>query len=324
MERSQRRISSAVIDPATFGVSFSVKQCRNFGLDSHQTMHWLITVMGFRRFRLMSYWNEHEAERGTYDFSELDQQLDLAEAHGCVVTLCLGARQPRWPENHWPAWAWQLPKKERTKALLAYVEVVVKRYRHRKVIISCQLENEALLKNFGERPEIDRRRLRAEFRLVKKLDPKRPTIMTTSTSWGIPLRRPVPDIVGFSFYRILYGKHGYGRAGHFVQLDRLRAGLIRAIHRRPSFIHELQLEPWGPKAIWEMPVSEQARSMSTQHIRTNVMLARRTKLQPIDLWGGEWWYWRFKSIQDPTIYVAVSESLKTATRHMNRQKRISK
>lgn len=298
-----------MIDPEKFGVSFSIKQCRNFGLDSNEALRWLIDKAGFRRFRLMSYWDEHESEPGKYDFAALDEQLNIAETAGCVVTLCLGARQPRWPENHWPDWAWKLEKAERSKALLRYIQTVVERYRSRDCIVSYQLENEALLRKFGERPEVDRPRLLQEIALIKKLDPNRPVIMTTSTSWGIPARRPVPDVVGFSYYRILYGKRGYSHALHYPRLDRLRAAGIKLLHSKPSFIHELQLEPWGPKNIWEMPIEEQNKSMSIQHITENIRLARSTKLYPIDLWGGEWWYWRLKHFDDPNIWHAVQQSI---------------
>ena len=257
----------------------------------------------------MSYWNEHEKTQGVYDFTELDWQIDMACQNGCLVTLCLGARQPRWPENHWPDWAWQASKKKRTAALLKYIQIVVERYKDRDVIVSYQLENEALLKSFGTRAEVNRRRLRQEFRLVKKLDPKRPVIMSTSNSWGIPLRRPIPDVIGFSYYRIVYRKGKYIHAPHWPWLDRMRARTIRLLYGRPSFIHELQLEPWGSNAIWKMTVPEQAKSMNPEYIATNVMLAKKTKLHQIDLWGGEWWYWRFTQIHDPSIWLAVQQAL---------------
>lgn len=304
------------IDPQKFGVSFSLKQCRNFGIDGRKTMQWLIEVGGFRRFRLMSYWNDHERQPNTFDFFQLDWQMELARRNGCLVTLCLGARQPRWPENHWPGWAWELPKRERTKKLLEYIRITVERYRDYDVIVSYQLENEALLKDFGRQAEVDRKRLRQEYALVKSLDPKRPIIMSTSTSWGIPIRRPIPDIVGFSYYRILYAKGRYSHAFHYPLLDKTRAQAIRLLHRRSSFIHELQLEPWGPTAIWKMPVYEQDKSMSPDHIRTNIALARKTHLYPIDLWGGEWWYWRLHCVKDPTIWLAVQSALTpTASEH---------
>jgi len=298
-----------IIDPQRYGVSFSVKQCRHFGIKPKTTLQWLINDAGFRRFRLMSYWNEIEQTQGIYDFSNLDWQLDMAKRNGCLISLCLGVRQPRWPENHWPDWAWELPKKERTAHLLHFIEKVVERYRDCDAIISYQLENEALLKSFGERPDVDRKRLRQEFQLVKQLDAKRPVIMSTSTAWGVPLRQPIPDIVGFSYYRIVYSNGRYHRALHFPLIDRLRTAAIHLLDDRPSFIHELQLEPWGPKNIWEMPVTEQDKSMSVADIKRNIHLARRTGLHPVDLWGGEWWYWRLKHVYDPSIWLAVQTEL---------------
>src|SRR6476469_9013154 len=97
----------ALIDPAKFGVSFSIKQCRNFKLNPDQALWWLIKDAGFRRFRLMSYWDEHEKQPGVYDFTSLDKQIRTISRAGGQITLCLGARQPRWPENHWPDWAWE-------------------------------------------------------------------------------------------------------------------------------------------------------------------------------------------------------------------------
>lgn len=290
-----------------FGVSFSIKQCRNFEIDPAATLDWLLSV-GFRRFRLMSYWNEYEKQQGKLDFSTLDAQIGQIASKGGVVTLCLGARQPRWPENHWPDWAWQLSKTERTRALLDYIRAVVVRYQNYTSIISWQLENEALLAEFGERSEVDRDRLRREFSLVKDLDPDRPVIMTTSTSWGIPFRQPIPDIVGFSFYQIVHNKGKYSKSFHKPWVDRLRAGIVQLLWRRPSFIHELQCEPWGPKNIWEMTPEEQAASMSLEQININLELAKKTNLYPIDLWGGEWWYWRYLQ-GDENVWQAVKQAV---------------
>lgn len=299
-----------VINPAQYGVSFSLKQCRNFKLDPKETLQWLIQDAGFRRFRLMSYWNEHEANPDTYNFKELDWQIKMVSRAGGGVTLCLGARQPRWPENHWPNWAWELPQAQRSEALLAFITKVVERYKNEPCIVSYQLENEALLRAFGERPEVDRTRLQQEYIRIKQLDPTRPIIMTTSTSWGIPIRQPIPDIVGFSYYRTIYNSQlqKYTTAFHTPTLHQIRKTLIRCLHRKPVFIHELQLEPWGPTAIWKMSAEEQDKSMSPAHIQRNVSLARRVNAPPIDLWGGEWWYWRFQQ-GDETIWRAVQTAL---------------
>jgi hypothetical protein len=305
MERRQRDLQKPLI-----GVSFSLKQCRNFKLDGRETLQWLISEAGFRRFRLMSYWNEHEKQPGVYDFSQLDWQMDMAAQHGCQVTLCLGARQPRWPENHWPQWAWDADAATRSNALLAYIAVVVKRYKEHPALQSYQLENEALLQAFGNRPEVDRRRLRQEFALVKQLDPHHPVAMSTSTSWGIPIRRPTPDIVGFSYYQLFYASkdQAYHTAFHTPRLHRWRRRLIRLLKRRPVFIHELQLEPWGPTAIWKMDSGEQDKSMGPAQIAKNIALAKAVGASPIDLWGGEWWYWRLKQ-GDASIWQAVKAAI---------------
>src|SRR6187402_2289074 len=105
-----------------FGVSLSVKQCRNFDISSTSCLKWLLKDCGFRRFRLMSYWDEIESTRGFYNFQELDNQIKLISKNNGTITLCLGARQPRWPENHWPVWAWDLSKEDRSIALLKFIE----------------------------------------------------------------------------------------------------------------------------------------------------------------------------------------------------------
>jgi hypothetical protein len=297
-----------MIDPSKFGVSFSLKQCRNFDIDPTETLDWLIYEAGFRRFRLMSYWNEHEKQPGVFDFSLLDAQVAAITAAGGVLTLCLGARQPRWPENHWPDWAWDEAADIRSEHLLRYIRTVVTRYRQQPAVISYQLENEALLDNFGERSDINVARLRAEYALVKHLDPSRDIIMTTSTSWGIPIHRPIPDIVGLSYYHTLYRHGAYHRSNFVPALHRIRALLIRVLHNKPVFVHELQLEPWGPANIWEMPVSEQDKSMSPDQIARNVRLGRQMQATPIDLWGGEWWYWRMRQ-GDDRIWNAVKAAI---------------
>ncbi len=280
-----------MIDPKKYGISFSLKQCRSFGLDPHATLDWLL-AQGWRRFRLMSYWDECEWARGVYDFSELNWQLQRIAEAGGTVTLCLGVKQPRWPEYHWPEWAWKLPKAERDEALLAYVGQTVVHCKNWQVISSWQLENEALLRGFGERIDIDRGRLRTEFRAVRSLDPLRPIVMSTSNGWGIPLRKPRPSYVGFSYYLRVFSGGSYHSTVQSAWLHRLRKSFIHVLLGKQVFIHELQCEPWGPKAIWEMDRAEQDESMSASQIATNITAAKKVKVYPIDLWGAEWWYWR--------------------------------
>ena len=310
--RNPTRKTINTIDAERFGVSLSIKQCREFNIDSIKVLTFLINTVGFRRFRLMSYWNEHEIKQGNYDFSKLDQQIKLIEDSHGVITLCLGVRQPRWPESHWPDWALKLPQEERYEALFTYIKTVVKRYKNRACIVSWQLENEALNRSFGENGDFNRERLRHEYNLVKYLNPKRPIIMTTSNTWGIPLLQPRPEIFGFTLYQVQYQKETYTRSKLPIWWWSFRAKIIKLLTLKNSFIHELQAEPWGPKAIWEMPIKEQGRSMNIEQLKTNISFAKQTGLYPIDLWGGEWWYWRHKQ-GDDTIYKTITKHLTSDT-----------
>lgn len=296
-----------MIDPLRYGVSFSVKQCRSLGLEPQAVLSWLL-AQGWRRFRLMSYWDEHEKAPGQYDFSELDWQVNMISQAGGHVSMCLGAKQPRWPEYHWPDWAWQADKKRRDEALLRYIATVMARYREVPALVSWQLENEALLKGFGERIEIDRTRLLKEAALVRQLDPHRTFAMSTSNGWGMPVREPWPDTVGFSVYTVMYKNGRYRRTIQKLWLHRLRKSFIHIILGKWVFVHELQCEPWGPKAIWKMDMAEQDKSMGTDQIRKNIAAARKIKAYPIDLWGAEWWYWRAAQ-GDMSIWDAVRTSL---------------
>lgn len=293
-----------MIDAEKYGVSFSLKQCRAFGIDPHACLDWLVS-QGWRRFRLMTYWNEHEKERGTYDFTELDWQLDSIKSADGIITLCLGVKQPRWPEYHWPDWALSLNPDERDAALLAYIEKVIEHVKQRTEIVSYQLENEALLRGFGRNIIIDRARLREEYELIKRLDPSRPIIMSTSNGWGVPLRKPIPDAVGFSLYTVMHRKGKYRRTIQKPWLHRLR----RFLTRQPVFIHELQCEPWGPDAIWKISAEEQAKSMSPERIQANITAAQKIGAYPIDLWGAEWWYWRWLQ-NDYSIWGTIKTSLR--------------
>ena len=176
-----------------YGVSFSVKYAREMSVDPTSCLTEALSNLGVRRLRLMSYWDVHEPVFGEYDFTQLDWQIELAEKYGAEVSLCLGLRQPRWPESHWPAWAKDLTDVEWQPALLNYIEAVIVRYKGKNCIKSYQLENEALLKAFGLNGNYDRNRLKREFKLVKSLDNKRPVIMSTSDSGGFPFFGPKPD-----------------------------------------------------------------------------------------------------------------------------------
>jgi hypothetical protein len=286
---------------AQFGVSFSLKYAREMQIDPRACLTAALQELGVRRLRLMSYWDIHEPTYQNYDFSQLDWQIDLAEQYGAKVSLCLGLRQPRWPESHWASWAKKLPEQWQ-ETLYEYIQTVVERYKGRKCIVSYQLENEAMLESFGLEGDFDRKRLKHEFKLVKQLDPIRPVIMTTSDSWGIPLRGPRPDMYAFSIYRHFYDRGKYRHSSRPPLFYYLRAIIVRLLKWRRVFIHELQAEPWGPEANIEMTIDEQFQNMNQARVQEAVAFARKTRLLPADLWGLEWWYWLKTAQNRPEIW----------------------
>jgi hypothetical protein len=237
----------------------------------------------------MSYWNQIEVVRGRFTFGNLDNQIKIVKKYGGEVTLCIGQKQPHWPELHRPSWADELAGEELRVALYAYIAAVVEHYKPESTIVSWQLENEALI-HFGHPTDRSRKRLREEFMLIKNLDTSRPVIMTLSDSWGLPTRKPRPDIFAMSLYRTIYHDGIYRHSARAPWFYRFRALVIKVCTGRPVFIHELQCEPWGPDGNAELSYAEQQKSMSPNQLEQNIRFAASTRLSPIDLWGLEWWY----------------------------------
>ena len=72
--------------PQVLGVSFIPAYAESFGLNAPQTMDALITDLGVRDFRLVSYWSQLEPQPGKYDFRLLDWQFAKAEEAKASVT----------------------------------------------------------------------------------------------------------------------------------------------------------------------------------------------------------------------------------------------
>jgi hypothetical protein len=282
-----------MISSSQFGASLSVKVCRDYAIDDLKVIKYAFNELGIKNFRLMSYWDEIETTPEKYNFEYLDKQFRLIENLGGKVSLAVGKRQPRWPECHIPSWALIQTNKEWYDKLYLFLETTVERYKNNPALLSYQLENEALLKEFGNCKDGDynRERLKKELSIIKALDKKHPVIMSLSNNWGFPVFGPFPDIFGFSLYRINYGQGKYTRSLFPAWWYKLRASIIKLYSGKKALIHELQTEPWGPKANHEMSVPEQFESMSLDQLSGNIQFAKKTELYPIYLWGLEWWFY---------------------------------
>lgn len=297
-----------------YGVSFSAERARELGLDPHANLDALLSDMGIRNYRLMSYWDEIEPTRGHFDFSELDWEMNEVAKYGGHVTLAIGLRQPRWPECHAPNWSYDLQGNAWKQALYAFMELVAKRYENHPALISWQLENEAMNVWFGPCGASDITRVKEEFTLLKSWT-KKPVWMSLSDQHGYPVNTPVPDKYGYSVYRTVWNNlipptNDYIVYPTPVWYHRLRAAIIKAYTGKDIFIHELQLEPWGPTDTKNLSIAEQNKSMSVQQIHDSIYFAREIGAKDIYLWGGEWWYWR-KVNGDPSIWNQVKHEIQT-------------
>ena len=301
-------VASTSNQPLRLGATFVADYARSLGVDADETLDALITDIGVRDFRLVSYWNKIEATPGTYDFSELDSQFAKIEAAEGTVTLAIGLRQPRWPECHEPAWAHELPDAEWRSALESFIAATTARYKDSPSLISYQLENEFQLKVFGECRDFSRERVQAEFDLVRSIDPNTPIIISRSNnSPSIIAGDPMPDVVGFSIYRRVWSQVQWLWPGYFTYPAPSwyysgLAGLQKIFTGRDSVIHELQMEPWPPEFVANVSQEEQDKSMNAAEFAPRVEFAKQTGMREIYLWGAEWWYYRKVILGDDSLW----------------------
>ena len=277
--------------PITWGVTFSASYARYFDLDWKKVYTDILDDLGVRALRIPAYWEEIEPQSGTYHFDDLDWQLQEAKKRNAFVILAIGRKLPRWPECHAPAWTDNLSSEELDAATLRIIKKVAERYKSYSSVKYWQVENEPFF-SFGEKCQtLSRDTLKEEIALVKSLD-NRPIIITDSgelSSWVGTAS--LADILGISMYRVAWNKlFGYLFYPVFPAFYRERANLIKYLVS-DVIVTELQVEPWAPTDIKNLPLAEQYKSMNLQRFEDNIEFARRTGFKEIYLWGVEWWYW---------------------------------
>lgn len=295
--------------PYELGVSFIPSYAAYLGVDPQETLNALIHDLGIKRFRFVSYWDQIETSPGTYDFSQLDWQMAVAQKAGAQVSLSLGLRQPRWPECHAPSWVdTAKPARQWQPALERVMEATVKRYRTSPALESYQLENEYFLQGFGACQNHDRQRLIDEYALVKHLDSRHPVIITRSNNGvGWPTGAPTPDKSGISIYQRVWDSHYTHRyitypvpSWYYSSL----LGLTKLMTGQDTFIHELQAEAWAPnyQSILETSLTEQNKSFDAARLKNTIQFAKDIGPRQVYLWGAEYWYYRDQVLHDPSVW----------------------
>ncbi len=288
-----------------WGVTFSPDYARQLGLDAGAAYHAMLDDLGVRAIRFPLYWDDVERTQGVYDWTDADWYLWDAGHRGLDVTLVVGARVPRWPECHIPAWARGLPPEEMEAALLQYVAAAAERFKDHPAVARWQVENEPGFTWFGDCPPMPRRVLDAELAAVRAVAAQ-PVQLTASgelQAWAGLARRA--DVLGVSMYRRSWNPF-FGFITYPVppSFYRVRAWLVRPFVEH-VVVSELQAEPWF--AGGEDPRDPAfAERFTPRDLAANAAYARRTGLPEAYLWGVEWWY-LLKEQGRPELWEAAKE-----------------
>jgi hypothetical protein len=287
-------------EPA-LGVTYSVVYAEELGLDSEEVYMAVLEELQPSLMRIPVYWSRYEQLEGGYDFTELDQMMDLAAEHDVDVTLAIGQKVPRWPECFIPEFYLD-DDVRRGEALLDYVGVVVQRYQDHSALARWQVENESYFP-FGECPAFDPRLLSDEVALVKRLDPDTSIQLTISgeqSFWAFHAMSG--DVLGVSLYREVensaVGPLLFPLSPQWYRVQMLIAELFTD----EVIISELQMEPWGVASfIANDGTLEGYDHFTTDELASNLTFARQTGIDEVYFWGVEWWY-LLRSLGDARLW----------------------
>jgi hypothetical protein len=303
-------------DKTTYGVSFISSYAKSYGLDDKAVLESALKDYGFKKLRLVSYWSEIEKEKGSYDFSNLDWQISMAEKYNAKVSLSIGLRQPRWPECHYPSWVNQ-DSTDWYDELYKFVDLTVNRYKGSSAIESYQLENEFNLRVFGKCKDFNKDRLLEEISIVKKQDPDTKIIVSRSNNW-VPwpdTYSSLADESAMSVYRRVYNTVGpdmyvtYPFPAWFYSYN---AMIAKIAFNQDSIIHELQMEPW-PKngdSIMNTTLDEHDLTFDKDRAIENIDFANKVGLDEVYLWGIEYWIYRDQVLGDPSVAEAIKSRIR--------------
>lgn len=286
----------SVPDEIIYGMSFNTLYARELNLEWREVYDAFLDDLNVRHLRLAAHWPMVEPKRDRYDFTELDYQLERAEAVGAEVVMAVGRRLPRWPECHVPDWAKELSWEDQKDELRDYIEAVVERYKHNEAITYWQVENEPFLELFAYEHcgELDREFLNEEVALVKQLDPSRPVLVTDSGNLGTWTGAyKEGDAFGTSVYVHFWNPElGQFRTILPAWWYRAKANFMRITHgQKEVMVIELSAEPWLLEPITKVPIEVQMDRMNLEMFNDILTYAAATRMEKQYLWGGEWWYW---------------------------------
>ena len=296
--------------PDFFGVTFSTKFCNELEIDWKETYAAMLDELQVKYIRIPVYWDEIEAEEGTFDFAKYDYLIQEGAKRDAKFIISIGRRVPRWPECHTPSWAAHRDDVAIQVATLKEIRTIVERYRSEPSIEYWQVENEPFLDSFGVCPDLDPNFLRQEFDLVRSLD-SRQIIITGSGelgSWNEQAK--IGDIFGSTLYRVVYNSwFGFIKYPLPTLYYKLK-GQLAGLSPERLMVLELQAEPWVPKGKMIYQSREETdRSMSLDQLKANLQYTINLDFRRTYIWGVEWWYFQ-KKYGDPEYWHIAAELFK--------------
>lgn len=285
--------SLAAPDKMTYGATFSQIFSMQLGLDWRENFLAVLDDLKVKKLRLMAYWPEIEPEADKYNFTDLDWQIEEAGKRDVEIILAVGQKLPRWPECHIPEWAKSLSQEKKEEKLLVFIEEAVKRYKNKKVVKIWQVENEPFLQ-FGECPKLDKNFLEKEIALVRSLDASRLVLLTDSGELGLWVKAAKKgDVFGttmyFQIYHNLFGEFRWPTFPGFFRLKQRVTDLV--VGPKSKIVIEFQMEPWGPKQIYDLPLEKQLEIFNIDQFDSRIEFVKKTGFDTVYFWGVEWWYW---------------------------------
>ncbi len=291
----RRKPSSAVknSEDIRWGVVFSKKFSSEMGLNWQENYLAILDDLNVKIIRIPMYWQDVEPQKDEYIFDDYDWMINEAKERSVGVTFVIGRKVPRWPECHVPEWASDFSEDNQQAEVLELLPIIVERYKDSENLKAWQVENEPFL-DFGICPSLDVDFLDSEIDIVRTLDPERSIVVTDSgelSTWVRAAKRA--DIFGTTMYRTVYTEPlGYVRYPLTPNFFWKKANIVHFFDPGKSMIvSELQAEPWGPQAIYDMDKEEQDKSMSIKQFEEIIEYAEEVSFPEVYFWGVEWWYW---------------------------------